>query len=249
MAFLELGEDGIALVALGIPLIREAARGDVIGEPFHRGAHVEMVELAPTRQLAVLAGRRVVLGLDGEAFLSEQPVGSLDLAREHQLGDDRLHRDAPIDHGADEGLVDRGERRGQHLLDTEVEDRLLFEGQLDRTLTEPADRERDGQYALERASRLIVLDTDCGDEPVALHVTRTHLGPEHARGDHPEVARRVEPSERGAVAAGDDRACVGPGREAERWDHVVGDEHTDHVGVVRGRDLGGVEPVVAGLFG
>ncbi len=42
--------------ALGIPLIGESAVVDLVGDRAHRSGEVEMVESAPTRELAVPAG-------------------------------------------------------------------------------------------------------------------------------------------------------------------------------------------------
>ena len=91
----------------------------------HRAGDVEVGELGTAAQLAVLAGRRVVLHLGGVALEAQQPVGALDLAGEEQLGEDRLERDALAHHHADEALRHAAQRRRQRLLDRQVEDRLL----------------------------------------------------------------------------------------------------------------------------
>ena len=130
----------VARVALGVPLVGEATRLDVVGERAHGRREVEMVVAPAARELSVLARRRVELGLHRVADLAEQPVGALDLTRQHELGDDRLDRDAVLDHRADERVVHRRERGRQHLLDAEVEHRFLHRRELDRALPQPADR-------------------------------------------------------------------------------------------------------------
>src|SRR5262245_52595398 len=68
---LELGEAAVAGVALAVPLVGEAPRGDVFDEPAHPRQHIEVVVSASPRQLAVLAGRGVVLHLPGVALLTK----------------------------------------------------------------------------------------------------------------------------------------------------------------------------------
>ena len=112
-------------VALRVPLVGEAAALDPVDDLPHRTGHVEVLELRLAGELAVLAHRRVVLHLRGVALEAHQPVGPLDLARQHQLGDDRLQRDAVLEHHADEARGHPVERRGQRLLDAQVQHRLL----------------------------------------------------------------------------------------------------------------------------
>ena len=83
--------------------------------------------------------------------------------------------------------------------------------ELDRALSQPADRLRHRERAIPRRAGDVAMHADGGDEPDAFLVAASHLGPEHARRDHPDVARRVEAVEGERVAARDDReAVVGP---------------------------------------
>ena len=170
-----------------------------------------LVVLLAARQLAVLARRRVELELRGVAALADEPHRALDLAREHELGDHRLERDALLEHHLHEGAVDVGERGRERLLDREVEHRLLHRGELDRALAEPADGLGHRERARLRLAGHVAVHADRGDEPDALLVAAAHLGAEHPRRDHADVAGRVEAVERERVAAGDDRE---PGRRA-----------------------------------
>ena len=138
--------------------------------------------------------------------------------------------------------------RGAHLLLREVEDRLLARRQLDRALAQPTDRLRDRERARLRAARRVAVDADRGDEPDALLVAGAHLGSEHARRDHPDVAVGVEAVERERVPAREDREALRRALELEERDHVVGHEHADHVGVVRVGDLARLEAVVGRLL-
>src|SRR5262245_42814617 len=70
---LELGKTAMPRVTLLVPLVGEASRRDVGGELAHALQDVEMVVRAATRELAVLAGGRVVLHLAREALLAQQP--------------------------------------------------------------------------------------------------------------------------------------------------------------------------------
>src|SRR6516162_11711887 len=72
----------VARVALGVPLVGERARLDLAQHLAHYRGNVEAVVPIRPRQLAVLAGRRVVAHLAGVALLPQQPVAPLDLARE-----------------------------------------------------------------------------------------------------------------------------------------------------------------------
>ena len=51
----------------------------------------------------------------------------------------------------------------------------------------------------------VAVHSDRSDEPDAFLVAAPHLGAEHPRRDHADVAVRVEAVERERVAAGDDR--------------------------------------------
>ena len=133
----------------------------------------------------------------------------------------------------DERVVDRRERGREHLLDAEVEHRLLHRRELDAALPQTADRLRHREHAGERAAGGVAVHADGGDEADAFLVAAAHLGSEHARRDHAAVAGRIEPSEAERVAARDDHARVRLGRERQQRDDVVGDEDADHVGVVR----------------
>src|SRR5438270_6486565 len=76
----QLFQPRIARIALCIPFVGEAARGDVVDELAHRGRNVEMVEAADAGELPVLTRRRVVQRLGGAALQAHEPVGPLDLA-------------------------------------------------------------------------------------------------------------------------------------------------------------------------
>ena len=141
------------------------------------------------------------------------------------------------------------ERGREHLLDAEVEDRLLHRRQLDRALPQPTDGPGDREHALLRAPGDVAVHADRGDEPDALLVAEAHFGAEHARRHHAGVARRLEPIERERVAARDDhaRARRSAAIGSER-DDVVGHEDADDVGVARGFDVVGLEAVGLGLL-
>ena len=205
-----------------------------------------MVEAAASRELPVLAGRGVELRLHRVADLAQQAVGALDLAREHELDEHGLERDAVRQHRGDERVVDRGERRREHLLDPEVEHRLLSGSELDRALAQTADRLRDCERAGERVPGDVAVHTDRGDEARAFLVATTHLGPEHARRDHADVAVGREAIEGEGVPARDDRARVGARAQRERRYDVVGNEDADHVGIARVSQLGRREPLGLG---
>src|SRR5207302_10560227 len=100
-----------------------------------------------------------------------------------------------------------------------------------------------GQGAGPGRARDIAVDADGGDEADTLLVTATDLGTEHAGGDHAHVAAGVEAAEGQRVAAGHHHQGGGPGRQGGGGDHVVGDEHADHVGLARGVEVVGHEPV------
>ena len=83
----------------------------------------------------------------------------------------------------------------------------------------PPMRLGDGERARLRVAGGVAVHADAGDEADALLVAAAHLGPEHARRDEADVARRVEPVEGERVAAGHDHERVGLGRErhARGW--------------------------------
>ena len=84
-----------------------------------------MVVLAPAADLPVLARRGVVPELRRVARLAHEPHRALDLARQHELGDDGFERDALLEHHLHERRVHERERGRQRLLDPEVEHRFL----------------------------------------------------------------------------------------------------------------------------
>src|SRR5205814_7341752 len=81
----QLFETGIAGVALGVPLVGEAAGRDVVHQLAHRCGHVEMVVAADAGELPVLARRRVVQRLGGAALEPDEPVGPFDLSGKDEL--------------------------------------------------------------------------------------------------------------------------------------------------------------------
>ena len=97
--------------------------------------------------------------------------------------------------------------------------------------------ERHGQHASLGVPGDVAVHADRGDEPGALLVAAAHLGPQHPRRHHANVARELEAVERERVAAGDDHEGVVARRDRQRGDHVVGDEHAQHVGVVGGVEV------------
>ena len=92
------------------------------------------------RQLAVLARGRVVGHLRRAAFEPHDPVGPLDLAREHELGDDRLDRDSAFEHDLDEGLAHTAQGGERACSTPRSSIASCLRGELDRTLTQSADR-------------------------------------------------------------------------------------------------------------
>ena len=72
--------------------------------------------------------------LRGTTFEAHEPVGPLDLAGQHQLGDDRLDGHTLLEHDLHERLADSSQRRGEGLFDGQVEYGLLFGGELDGAL-------------------------------------------------------------------------------------------------------------------
>src|SRR6266705_424698 len=72
----------VAGVTLGVPLVGETTRGDVVDQSPHRGGEVEVVVLAPPGELPVLARRRVVPELRRVSRLAHEPHRPLDFAGE-----------------------------------------------------------------------------------------------------------------------------------------------------------------------
>ena len=99
------------------------------------------------------------------------------------------------------------------------------------------------------ATGAVLVDADGGDEAGALLEADPHVGPEHARRHHHDVAVGSEAVVGQRVAAGDDRAGVGARDQSERRDRVVGDEHAQHVEVGGRGDRGGLEAVGPGPVG
>ena len=102
---------GEVVVALRRPTRRRSGRSrcrrrSPASDRPRRGARTRLAG-----ELAVLADRRVVLHLRGVALEAHQPVAALDLAGQDQLGDDRLERDAVLEHHADERRRHLVERR------------------------------------------------------------------------------------------------------------------------------------------
>ena len=184
----QLRQPGMAGPALGVPFRGEAAGRDVVDQLAHARQHVEMIERAPPRQLAVLAGRRVEVELPHESHLAQQAVVPLHLARQVELGEDGLDRDAALEERRDEGAAGVRQHGRQRLLDGEIEDGLLVRRHLDRALAQAADRLGDREDALQRVPGAILVHAERGDEPAALHVAAAHLRAQHARRDQPHVA-------------------------------------------------------------
>ena len=113
-----------------------------------------------------------------------------------------------FEHHLHEGLADPLERRGEGLLDSEVEDCFLGGGHLDRPLTEPADRQGNSQYAGSRRLGLVALHPDRGDEADPLEIALPNLGPEHPWRGHADITRRVQTPECERVTARHDDQCV-----------------------------------------
>ena len=188
----------------------------------------------------------MVQRLRGAAFEANEPVRALDLARQEELGEDRFDRDVVLHHHADERLVHAAEDGRQRLLDAEIEHRLLHRRQRQRALPQPTDGLGNREGAGASSAGLVAFDPDGGDEPDALVVTPPDLRAEHAGGDHPRVAGRSEPAERQRVATRNDDQRVGPWRDRQRGDDVVGHEQADDIGVARRFDVAGREPVLFG---
>ena len=110
---------------------------------------------------------------------------------------------------------------------------------------------RDTQHPIARATSDVAVHTDRGDEADTLLEAAAHLGTQHARRDHPEVAVDLEPVECERVPARHDRARVGSRTEREERNDVVGHEHAQQGGVVGRVEFGGLESVghrrIAGL--
>jgi hypothetical protein len=141
-----------------------------------------------------------------------------------------------------------GQDGREHLLDGQIEHRLLGGGELDGPLAQAADGRRNGQRPSLSGPGPVGVHAHRGDESDALLVAAPHLGAEHAGGDHGQVAARVEPVEGQGVAAGHDGEPVVRTGEGEPRDDVVGHQEADHVGG-RGRfDIGGGEALGLGLL-
>src|SRR5215213_10763569 len=98
-------------VTLGVPLVGERSGVDAVDDLAHRRRDVVVIEAVAARQLAVLAGGGVVPELRRVATLPHEAVRALDLAGEHELGDDRLDRDPVLEHHLCERLRHAAERR------------------------------------------------------------------------------------------------------------------------------------------
>ena len=195
----------------------------------------------------------MVRHLGGATLQADQAVGPLHLTGEDQLGDDGLDGDSLLEHDLDERFTDASQGRSHRLLDGQVEDGLLFGGEFDGSLAEPTDGLGHGQDTGPGRAGDVAVDPNRRDEADALEVAATDLGPEHPGRHHAGVAREVEPAEGQRVAAGHDDQGVGPGGKRQARDDVVGDEHADHVGVIRPFEVAGGEAIglggVPGLVG
>ena len=150
------------------------------------------------------------------ARLADEAHGALGLPRQRQLDDDRLERDALLEHHPGEHAVDHRQRRRQRLLHTEVEHRLLHRGHLDRALLEAADRLRHREHTHVRVACGVLVHADGGDEAAALLVALAHFGTEHPRRDHADIAGGGEADRaREGVPASDDREAVGRAHDGQ----------------------------------
>ena len=85
--------------------------------------------------------------LDSTTLETHQPVCPLHLTGEHQLGDDRFDGHALFEHDLDERLAHPPQRRGESLLDGQVEHGLLFGGEFNGALAQPTDGLGHGEHA------------------------------------------------------------------------------------------------------
>ena len=119
----------------------------------HRGGEVEVVVRLAARQLAVLARRRVV-ARTATAYPRSRTsrIVRSDLARQHELGDDRLERDARARAAPGRTCCSRASSAGDSTCSTARSRTASWQRrQLDRALAQPADRLRDRERARLRA--------------------------------------------------------------------------------------------------